>query len=143
MARVLGVDLGSRRIGLAVSDPRRATASPLRVLTRCGDKAADHEEILAAARDHDATAIVVGLPLTLGGELGPAARKVLSEVDLLRTLAGDEVTVEVHDERLSTRTAEAAMLEGGARRAHRRERVDQVAAAVILQSWLDAHRSPA
>ncbi|MET0921351.1 MAG: RuvX/YqgF family protein, partial [Acidimicrobiia bacterium] len=74
VSRVLGVDLGGVRIGLAASDPSGVLASPLRVLRRGGDHAADHAGIMAAAREIDATRIVVGLPLSLDGKLGPAAR---------------------------------------------------------------------
>lgn len=138
MPRVLGVDLGSRRIGLALSDETRTTAFPLTVIERSRHRAADHEAILEAALDGGADAVVVGLPLTLEGERGPAARRVLSEVGELRRAAGERVRIEVHDERLSTVTAERSMLEGGVRRRQRRQEIDKVAAAVILQSWLDA-----
>ena len=140
VARALGVDLGRRRIGLALSDPSRTAATPHRVLERSDDRGADHEAVLDEAREAEVDTIVVGLPLTLEGEVGTAARRTLSEVDELRTLAGPEFRVVVHDERLTTVTAEAAMVEAGVRRRRRRENVDRVAAAVILQSWLDADR---
>lgn len=138
MGRVLGVDLGSRRIGLALSDEGRTTASPLEVLERTGDRSVDHEAIVTAAVDHDADMIVVGLPLALDGTKGTAARRVLTEVDELRRVAGDRVRIDVHDERLSTVSAQRALVDAGMRRERRRQTVDKVAAAVILQSWLDA-----
>ena len=87
MSRVLGVDLGAVRIGLASSDPSGVLASPLRVLQRGPNHGADHEGILAAAGEVDATTIVVGLPLSLDGSRGPAARAVLAEVDELGLVA--------------------------------------------------------
>lgn len=140
MPRVLGVDLGTRRIGLALTDPLGVTAAPHAVLVRAASKRDDHDAIVRAAREADADRIVVGLPRSLDGRLGPSGRRVLSEVGELRRRAGG-LAVEVHDERFSTVTAEAALVEGGVRRRERRGRVDAVAAAVILQSWLDARRT--
>lgn len=137
MPRVLGVDLGSRRIGLALSDETATAASPLTVLERSGRAAADHEAVVEAAVSHGADVVVIGLPLTMEGEVGPAARRVLSEVDELRRVAGERVRIEMHDERLTTVTAERSMIEQGVRRRRRRQAIDKVAAAVILQSWLD------
>lgn len=141
MSRALGVDLGSRRIGVALSDESGTAASPLTVVERVTDRASDHETILGLALEHNAATIVVGLPLRMDGGVGPAARRVLSEVDELRRWVGDRVRVEVHDERLSTVTAERALAAGGVRRHRRRQKIDKVAAAVILQAWLDAQGS--
>jgi putative Holliday junction resolvase len=138
--RVLGVDLGERRIGLALSDPSRTVASPHDVLRRSGDRDADRRAIVAAARAAGAGVIVVGLPLSLSGKVGPAARAALEEVEELRTLATG-IEVVVHDERLTTVTAERALIEGRVRRDDRRDVVDKVAAAVMLQSWLERPRS--
>jgi putative Holliday junction resolvase len=136
--RVLGVDLGERRIGLALSDPTRTVASPHEVLTRGKDRDDDNRAILAAARDADAATIVVGLPLSLSGKDGPAARQARKDVDALRALAGDEFEIVLHDERLTTVTAEKALMEARMKREARRRVVDKVAAAVMLQSWLEA-----
>jgi putative Holliday junction resolvase len=135
--RALGVDLGSRRIGLALTDPTRTVASPHSVLMRTGRSDADLRAIVGAAREAGATTIVVGLPLSLSGRTGPAARAVLAEVEALRDVAGPDIPVVVHDERLTTVTAEAALAEARVRRADRRDVVDKVAAAVMLQSWLE------
>lgn len=135
--RVLGVDLGERRIGLALSDPLGLMASPLTVLERSGDPAADHRAIVAAARDAGAERIVVGLPLSLAGGEGPAARAVREEMEAIGALG---LPVEAHDERLTTVTAERLLAAGGVRGPARRRQVDKVAAAVILQSWLDGRR---
>jgi putative Holliday junction resolvase len=134
--RALGVDLGERRIGLALSDPSRTVASPHEVLRRSGDPAVDRGVIVSRAREAGANVIVVGLPLSLSGRTGPAARAALAEVEMLRAAAGD-IEVVAHDERLTTVTAERALGEARLRRAARRRVVDKVAAAVMLQSWLD------
>ena len=134
--RALGVDLGARRIGLALSDPSRTIATPHEVLRRSGDPAADRRAIVDTARRQDANVIVVGLPLSLSGGSGPAARAALEEVEALRAVSGD-IEVTVHDERLTTVTAERALTEAGIRREARRRVVDKVAAAVMLQSWLE------
>ncbi|MCZ7530922.1 MAG: Holliday junction resolvase RuvX [Acidimicrobiia bacterium] len=140
MPRALGVDIGGRRIGLALSDPEGILATPRRILERVGrtpDKA-DHVAIVEAARSFGVKTIVVGLPLSMSGATGPAARAVLDEVDDLRELAGDEFVVETHDERLSSVAADRALARTGSRRSG--EPNDDAAAAVILQSWLDVNR---
>ena len=137
--RALGVDLGSVRIGLAVSDPTRTVASPYEVLRRSGDLTADRRAIVDAAREVGAGVIVVGLPLSLSGKVGPAARAALEEVEALRAVAGD-IELVVHDERLTTITAERALNEARMGRDARRRVVDKVAAAVMLQSWLERPR---
>jgi putative pre-16S rRNA nuclease len=141
--RVLGVDLGAQRIGLALSDRLGVTAGPLMVWQRTGDVAADHAAILRAALENEASVIVVGIPLSLStGRPGPAARAMLEEVAVLtgRAAAADPpLTVETHDERLTTVTAQRSLATGGVRAKKRRGLVDMVAAAVMLQSWLDGH----
>lgn len=140
MTRVLGVDLGSRRIGLAVSDPGGTIALPHDVLARTGEDDADRRAIVAAARDAGAATIVVGLPRSLSGREGPAARATRREVDALREVAArDGIDVVVHDERLTTVIAHQQMRAGNVRKRSRRNTVDKVAAAVMLQSWLDAN----
>ena len=135
-SRALGVDLGERRIGLALSDPSRTVASPFEVLRRSGDPVVDRRAIIDTAREQGASVIVVGLPLSLSGRTGPAARAALVEVDALRAVAG-AIDVVVHDERLTTVTAERALTEARMKRDARRRVVDKIAAAVMLQSWLD------
>ncbi len=138
--RVLGIDLGSVRIGIALSDPSRTVASPHSVLARSRDHATDHRAILELVRAEEVTAIVVGLPLSLSGATGPAARAAEAEIDELRTAVGPDVEVVAHDERLTTISAERSLGEARMSRSQRRAVVDKVAAAVLLQSWLD--RSP-
>jgi putative Holliday junction resolvase len=141
--RVLGVDLGARRIGLALSDPRGVLAGPLEVLQRTGDPAADHAAILRTAAENEAAVIVVGIPLSLStGRPGPAAQATLEEVAALAERAADAdppVSVETYDERLTTVTAQRSLATGGVRAKDRRAKVDKVAAAVMLQAWLDGH----
>lgn len=137
---MLGVDLGTRRIGLALSDPGGVIASPLAVLVRSGDVTADHRSIVATAHEHGAERIVVGLPLALSGKAGPAAKAALDEIEELRAVAGEAIPVEPFDERLTTVIAERGLIDGKVRRGTRRQVIDKVAAAVMLQSWLEARR---
>ncbi|MCU0309586.1 MAG: Holliday junction resolvase RuvX [Acidimicrobiales bacterium] len=133
--RALGLDLGSRRIGVALSDSAGTLATPYETVERCGDIALDHRRILALAAEAEVEALVVGLPLALDGTVGPAAAAVLAEVDELRDAT--PLPVETYDERLTTVTATRLLREGGVTGKARRHLVDKVAAAVILQSWLD------
>ena len=136
MTRALGLDLGSVRIGVALSDPGRIIASPHDVVTRGKDHGIDHAAIAAAVSETEAAVIVVGLPRSMSGRDGPAAALIRAEAAELR--AALPVPVVLWDERLSTVTAQRALIEGGVRRRERKGSVDKVAAAVILQSWLDA-----
>ena len=133
--RTLGLDLGSRRIGVALSDPSGILASPHVVLERSGSTAGDHRAIADLVAEAGAGRVVVGLPLSLDGSTGAAARSVLAEVEDLR--AALPVPVECQDERLSTVAADKTLVEAGIRGPERRRVVDKVAAAVLLQSWLD------
>ena len=135
--RVLGIDLGSVRIGIALSDPTRTVASPHSVLARGRDHASDHRAILEMVREEEVTAIVVGMPLSMSGASGPAARAAVAEIAELQTAVGPRIVVVGHDERLTTVTAERSLGNARMKRAQRREVVDKVAAAVMLQSWLD------
>ncbi len=134
--RVLGLDLGSRRIGVAVSDRSGTIASPYLVLDRSGDAAEDHRRISDIVSEVGAERVVVGLPLSLSGKVGPAADQTMREIEVLAEVV--DVPVEVHDERLTTVSAQRSMRALGARAGDRRASVDKVAAAVMLQSWLDA-----
>jgi len=138
--RALGVDVGERRIGLAVSDPSGLIASPLAVLRRAeGDDAVG--EIVARADELGAKVIVVGMPVDLRGELGVAAQRIAEFVEALR--ARSPVPVETWDERLTSAAAARAMREAGLTERDQRGQVDKVAAALILQSWLDKRRAEA
>lgn len=139
LVRALGVDPGTKRIGLAVSDLTGTIASPLLVVQRSKSPRHDLTEIARIARTEEAEVIVVGLPINMDGSLGPAAKAATLFAERLATVAG--VPVELHDERRTTVTADRAMLAAGLNAIERRQRVDKVAAAVMLQSWLDARRN--
>jgi putative pre-16S rRNA nuclease len=136
LSRTLALDLGTRRIGVAVSDSAGTVATPYEVIHRSGDRARDHGRVAELVDETRARVVVAGLPISLDGTLGPAAREILSEVDELR--AALSVDVVTWDERLSTVEAERSLRVMGVRKSRRRRVVDQVAATVILQSWLDA-----
>lgn len=136
VARVLGIDLGTKRIGVAISDPDQRVATPIEVVTRSGDRARDHRAIATLVQEWEAERVVVGLPLSLDGSTGPAAQAALAEVDELAGVVG--VPVDSTDERMTSVTANRALDELNVRGPARRKVVDKVAAAVILQSWLDA-----
>lgn len=138
--RALGVDLGSKRIGLAISDSAGRVATPYEVLARSGDEGRDHARIAAVAEEIEATTVVVGLPLSLDGGLGPAARSALEEAERLAKVVGAPVVT--FDERLTTVTAERDLMAQRMRGQARRRVVDKVAAAVLLQSWLDSLPPP-
>jgi len=139
--RVLGLDLGSKRIGVAVSDGAGRVATPVMVIARCGDRPRDHRRIAALAEEYGVERVVVGLPLSLDGTHGPAASAVEAEsIDLAAVL---DVPVEHHDERLSTVTAERELRGQGLDGRARRKVVDMVAAAIILQGWLDRRTTAA
>lgn len=133
--RVLGLDLGSRRIGVAVSDPGGVLATPVTVVTRRGDRSAEHRVIAGLVAAHEAERVVVGLPLSLDGSDGSAALAARAEAVEVGHAVG--VPVELHDERLTTVTADRLLAEQGLDARARRRVVDQVAAAVLLQSWLE------
>lgn len=132
--RVLGIDVGSVRIGVALSDPLGMIAQPIEVIERKKTNAA--ERLRDLVKEHEATCVVVGMPLTLAGQAGLAASAVKEFTDELRLHI--EIPIEFWDERLSTVQAERSMIQGNAKRKKRRNKIDQVAAALILQSYLDA-----
>ena len=136
--RALGLDLGTRRIGVAISDDNGTIASPIETLLRNKDRAADHRAVAALVEEWGAGVVVVGLPLSLDGTNGPAADSALAEVEELR--AALTVPVETHDERFTTVTADHQLREQGVRGKRRTAVIDQAAAAVLLQSWLEQQR---
>jgi putative Holliday junction resolvase len=136
MMRAIGLDLGTRRIGVALSDRAGTVATPHDVLTRSSDRERDHSRIAELVDEAGAEVVVVGLPLSLDGSVGPAARGVLDEADELRARVA--VGVVTWDERLSTVEAQQRLRAAGVKGRRGRRVVDQVAATVILQSWLDA-----
>lgn len=139
MTRALGLDLGERRIGVALSDSAGMLATPYEMVQRSGDQERDHRRIAELVAETGAEVVVVGLPLSLDGTKGPAAVAVEAEATVMREQLG--IPVELWDERLSTVEASRRLRSAGKRRKHRgRGTIDQVAATVILQAWLDATR---
>jgi putative Holliday junction resolvase len=139
--RVVGIDLGQRRIGVAVSDGTGTLATPRCTIERSGDDAADWQAVAAVVTEAGAGHVVVGLPLSLDGRRGPAARAALADADsLAEALAPHGVSVETFDERLTTVSAARSLTEAGRSQRSQRNRIDQAAAAVLLQAWLDAGR---
>lgn len=142
--RALGVDLGARRVGVAVSDSARLVATPRRTLVRTGDAGRDRRALVDLAVDEEAVVVVVGHPLSLDGSRGPAARRAEEEAAALAPLLAEhDIALELHDERLTTVTAHRQLAAGGRRGRDHRSVVDQTAASVLLGSWLDAHRGTA
>ncbi len=133
--RALGVDLGSKRIGIAVSDRSGTIASPLTVVARSGNRKLDHQRIAALVAEEEAVLVVVGLPLNMNGSAGPAATAAIAEARALATVVG--VPVETFDERRTTVSADATLIEMKLKAPARRKVIDKVAAAVMLQGWLD------
>jgi len=132
--RVLAVDPGAKRVGLALSDPTGTIAQPLSTLP-AEPRDTLVERLAEVARQNEVTRIVVGLPLRMDGSHGPEARSAQQLAAALRKAA--RLPVELVDERLTTAAAERSLIAGGVRRASRRQTVDRVAAALLLQTHLD------
>ncbi len=139
--RVLAVDWGSKRIGLALSDPTRLIAQPLLTLTRRPNHRPPVAAIATLAARHEVAHIVVGLPLDEEGEEGEAARQARALGEALAGRCGVGVTY--RDERFSTVTALRAARSAGVKDRASRARLDQMAAVAILQGYLDAARAGA
>jgi putative pre-16S rRNA nuclease len=133
--RVLAIDLGTKRIGVAASDATATLASPRGVVHRRGDRAAEHAELAAIVADEEATLVLIGLPRNMDGSEGMSARSAQEEAAALGAVLG--VPVELVDERLTTVSADRALSGRGLRAPARRRVVDQTAAAIMLQAWLD------
>lgn len=138
--RLLAVDLGEVRVGLAISDPDQIVASPVDTLAvPSGGREALVQALAAACREHAAVGVVIGYPRRLDGREGSAARAARELADALRDETGLAVTL--RDERLTTVEAERVMLAQDASRSERRRAIDRVAAAVLLQGVLESQRS--
>lgn len=135
--RYMGVDLGTKRIGIALSDPTGMIASPLLVIDRKGGQH-DLQEIARLARDYEVGEIVVGMPTDLRGEHGVAAQHAQAEIDQLRAIT--DLPVRVYDERLTSAAAQRTLRAGGLDTRGQRGVIDKVAAALLLQSYLDRQR---
>ena len=130
----MALDVGGRRIGVALSDTTRVLASPLTTL-RAEPRDRVLSEIAALVQRHEVVEVVVGLPLTLSGEIGPQAHLIQLFVERLKGV----LTAPIHlfDERLTTVAAERMMLDLGMKPEQRKARIDEVAASIILQDFLD------
>ena len=133
--RALGIDLGSRRIGVAVSDTTGTLASPITVVERGPGEDAAHRRLAELVDEYEAEVVVVGLPLSLDGTEGPAAAACRDEAKRLADCLS--VPVETYDERFTTVTAEQQLREAGVPGRAMRAVIDKVAASVLLQAWLD------
>jgi RNAse H-fold protein YqgF len=137
MGRALGIDVGDRRIGLALSDSGGILASPLIILEHMTESA-DIEAILKIAKEREAEQIIVGLPRLMNGDIGPQAQKVQAFTEALRSHT--QIPIEYRDERLTTVTAQRLHQESGFKKKNRNNRnirYDAMAAAVILQDYLE------
>ena len=145
--RVLGVDVGAVRVGVALSDPAGVLATPLVTLDRDETTWSDLDQLVDLVVEHEVVEVVVGLPRTLAGREGPAARAALGYVDDLNEVFDERgvsgVPVTMADERLSTVTAGRMLSDRGVKGRAQRRVIDQAAAVAILQTWLDARRGTA
>jgi putative holliday junction resolvase len=136
--RAIGIDLGTRRIGVAVTDSAGTMALPRTTLVRGKDIDGDRRRLVELILEEEAVVVVIGLPLSLDGSRGRAAVAAEAEADALRGLLGERgIGVELFDERLTTVSAHQALAAGGSDSRARRKLVDQAAAAVMLSAWLD------
>jgi RNAse H-fold protein YqgF len=139
--RSLGLDFGEKRTGVAISDPLGVLAVPLTVISS-GDEDAAIDDIIKLAEQYEVERIVVGLPRCLNGDIGEQARKVTAFTEKLSLQAKrsnlNQVDIQLWDERLSTVAAERLMIEAGTKKNKRRQHRDAMAAAFILQGFLDS-----
>jgi len=135
--RALGIDPGEARIGLALSDLLGVTAQPVDHLVCIGSRR-DLNNIADFCRENDVHTVVIGLPLTLSGEEGEAAASSRAMAEGLSRRV-PKVRIELWDERMTTVQAERVLIDADVKRKRRRQKIDSLAASLILQSWLDAH----
>ncbi len=133
--RVLSLDVGDKRIGVAISDPLGVTATPLTAIHSTGTQY-DIEAVLRLAEENEATEIVVGLPISLSGHIGPQAKRVQRFIRKLSEVS--PIPVSAQDERYSSVESERLLRASGAEPSKNRARVDATAAAIILQAYLDS-----
>lgn len=139
MNRILGIDFGSVRIGLAVSDPLGYTAQGLETLSATPKQKA-LDEIARLCREKDVNEVVVGLPMNMNGTIGPKANEILDWVKKLEAALGD-IPVKTWDERLTSREAGRLMINQGLSRMKQRQGSDRMAATLILQNYLESKRA--
>ena len=137
--RALGLDLGTKRIGVAVSDSEGLLATPIEVIFRQKDARQDYLAVVELVKEWEVNVVVVGMPYSLDGQEGPMAQKTLEEVKSLSDIL--PVPVVTYDERLTTVTAERSLREQGVSSKEGRKVIDQLAAAGLLQAWLDKQQT--
>ncbi len=138
MGRIMALDVGDVRIGIAVSDPMGIIANPLETYTRKGDINKDAKYIAELANSRDVTLFVSGLPLGLNGNENEQTRKTREFIDVL--ISFTDIPVKYLDERFTTLSAERTLIQGNVRREDRKKVIDKVAATIILQNYLDSKR---
>ncbi len=137
MSRILALDVGTKRIGIAVSDEIELTAQGVDVLTRAG-RNRDFARMREIIEKYSPSLLVVGMPLNMDGTLGESARQALAFADSLKDEFG--IPVETWDERLTTVSSEKVLIEADVSRQKRKKVIDKVAATLILQSFMDSRR---
>ena len=137
--RVLGLDVGSKTIGVAITDEVGIAAHPLRVIERKGTDS-DVSAIQTLVAEHNITEIVIGMPFELSGKVGHRAKRVQEFANALQAKLGAAMKLHEQDERFTTAEAERVLLDADLSRQKRKQVIDQQAAALILQGWLDANR---
>ena len=138
--RVLGLDVGSKTIGVAITDEVGIAAHPLRVIERKGTDS-DVSTIQTLVAEYDIRQIVVGMPFELSGKIGHRAKRVRELTTALQAKLGDAVKLHEQDERFTTAEAERVLIDADLSRQKRKQVIDQQAAALILQGWLDAQQT--
>jgi putative Holliday junction resolvase len=137
--RALGLDVGMKTIGVAVSDELGLAAHPVLTIARQGT-VRDVARLVSMAAEREVRAVVVGLPLELSGAEGRRVRRVRVLIDALRQALPADIPIHEWDERFSTAAVERMLIEADVSRQRRKQVIDKQAAAYILQGWLDAHR---
>ena len=144
MSRYLGLDIGDKTIGVAVSDPLFLTAQGVTTIERVGIRK-DTTKVVDYIKEYDVSLVVAGLPLMLSGEDSPQTAKVREFVTMLenklRSMGFKDVKVVFQDERFTTKMSEAVLMEAGVRRENRKQHLDRMAAQIILQSYLDTNHN--
>lgn len=137
--RALGLDIGSKTIGLALTDEADVAAHPLGVLARVGNLG-DAAAVVALVAEHGVEDVVYGMPFELSGRIGFRGRRVQQLVDTIRAALPESIALHEQDERFTTAEAERVLIDADVSRAKRSAVIDQQAATLILQAWLDARK---
>ncbi|WP_394011528.1 Holliday junction resolvase RuvX [Anaerococcus cruorum] len=138
MTRIMGLDVGDKTIGVALSDPMFLIANPLETIKR--KKASlDIERLVKIINEYDVETVVVGLPKNMNNSIGPQSMKVMSFVDLLKKQTDKEIIFQ--DERMTTLQSERVLIDMDVRRENRKEHIDKIAAGFILQTYLDGRKN--